>query len=219
MHKFEAKMTQAFEKYTSEGQATRDLGLMSFMMNSLADKHKFDVILVDLSPSNSALNQVVAISCDYILPPANPSIYSCGSVHGLLTSVLTGEEGWLKKHEAIVDYQKKKVKKREADDDIMEWLLPASPPKMLPILVNNYSLDTYKGKEYMHLAESQFVYTMMKYVHEGASCQPRPRAPWPPLALTTAPPPRRMSVHRGQREGAGGRLGRQESEDRGQSRK
>jgi cellulose biosynthesis protein BcsQ len=46
-------------------------------MNTLANKHAFDVIIVDLSPSNSALNEISALSCNYILPPCNASLYSC----------------------------------------------------------------------------------------------------------------------------------------------
>ena len=149
------------------------------------------MILVDLSPSNSAINQSVALSCDYILPPANPSIYSCGSVHGLLTSVLTGDKGWLKKHADIVAHQQDvEDESEDRKKAITPWHLPTAPPKMLPILVNNYSRDN--GTNKVMLADSQFVYTMMKYVHEGASCRAPPACTLPSLVLTTERLLRRM---------------------------
>ena len=56
----------------------KPIGIISYIMNTLANKHAFDVIIVDLSPSNaSALNEISALSCNYILPPCNASLYSC----------------------------------------------------------------------------------------------------------------------------------------------
>ena len=73
----------------------KPIGIISYIMNTLANKHAFDVIIVDLSPSNSALNEISALSCNYILPPCNASLYSCGSIYGLFETVLPGPAGWL----------------------------------------------------------------------------------------------------------------------------
>ena len=73
----------------------KPIGIINYILNKLADKHNFDVIILDVSPSNSSLNQISALSCDYILPPCNASLYSCGSIYGLFETVLPGKEGWL----------------------------------------------------------------------------------------------------------------------------
>ena len=60
-----------------------------------------------------------------------------GSVHGLLTSVLTGENGWLKMHEQIAALQRDMDHDDDEDDEKeRQWRLPREPPKLLPVLGN-----------------------------------------------------------------------------------
>lgn len=137
---FEANIAHAFSNFGMKGML-KHYGLISYLMEVFTEVLEFDVIMIDCSPSNSALNKAAALSCDYILPPCMASLYSAGSVSGLLTSVLPGEEGWLGLHDKITH------RWREADGTpkaeiagLKEWLLPASPPVLLPILVSNYPM-------------------------------------------------------------------------------
>lgn len=47
----------------------KNIGIVSYIMRKMDELHQFDVILIDVGPSNSALNQMASLSCDYILPP------------------------------------------------------------------------------------------------------------------------------------------------------
>ena len=104
LSEFESELSRALgpaDETPSQGRHFRTIGIFSFIINRLVAKHGFDIVFIDVSPSNSALNQVAALSCDYILPPCQASLYSCGSVYGLLNSVLPGESGWFGKHARI----------------------------------------------------------------------------------------------------------------------
>ena len=116
LQEYEPSICEALQRYEHQ-RNFRAYGIFAYIMTQLAELHEFDAILVDVSPSNSAINQVslrrgfgsklwthrwvvcfsrtlsqiAAISCNYMLPPCSASLYSCGSLYGLLTSVLTGE--------------------------------------------------------------------------------------------------------------------------------
>ena len=166
---FEAEFSRALgpRDETPSPKFFRTIGIFSFIINKLVAKHGFDIVFIDVSPSNSALNEVAALSCDYILPPCQASLYSCGSVYGLLTSVLPGEGGWFGKHERI-------SKKQWYNDDLPpEWRLPKNQPKLLPILVTNYDREVKQAergksteKKQIRFAPSQFLFTLRKYVAE-----------------------------------------------------
>jgi cellulose biosynthesis protein BcsQ len=178
LSEFEAVFSEALgpPDGTPHHRHFRKIGIFSYIINKLVAKHGFDIVFIDVSPSNSALNEVAALSCDYILPPCQASLYSCGSVYGLLTSVLPGENGWFGKHERI---SKKQADPNFEPDDLagpapLEWRLPKNQPKLLPILVTNHAREVMpaeSGKpaeKQIRFAPSQFLFTMRKYV---AECQ------------------------------------------------
>jgi len=156
----------------------------------------FDAIMIDCSPHNSALNKAASLACDYILPPCMASLYSAGTVQGLLSSVLPGENGWLGLHEKITKQW------RDANGDpkaevasLAEWLLPRTAPYLLPFMVSNYAMglendfkmdpilsskDKFRKRKMPIVSKSmpgdkdrvvsrmgsQFVYTIMNYVNQ-----------------------------------------------------
>jgi hypothetical protein len=76
------------------------------------------------------------------------SLYSCGSVSGLLSSVLPGARGWFGKLATIAETQwRQDWIDTPSKRSLLEWRLPKRPPKLLPFLVNNY------GTEYKAAAE------------------------------------------------------------------
>jgi len=168
LSEFEAELTRAIgpRDETPTERNYMYIGIFSFIINKLVDKHGFDIVFIDVSPSNSGLNQVAALSCDYILPPCQASLYSCGSVYGLLTSVLPGENGWFGKHARISN------KQWSGKTDLApepEWRLPKDQPKLLPILITNYDQEVVQGdtdKRQIRFAPSQFFFTLRKYVQE-----------------------------------------------------
>jgi len=98
-----------------------------------------DYVIVDLGPSSSLLNQLIIMSCDYILPPVFADYFSLSSVNALLTSLLVGVEA---KHKALLAHKAQKeadvhnnnIKKQKAHG----YAPPSSMPKLLPFIVTNY---------------------------------------------------------------------------------
>ena len=142
--KFEEEMSSAFTNPTRD-ESLKKYGIISYIIEQYTQQCKFDIVLIDCGPSNSAMNKAAALSCDCILPPCLPSLYSAGSIHGLLTTVLPGKKGWLGVHRTITDHwyeENGMVKEEEAEaEENPDWLLPKDPPKLLPILINNYPLE------------------------------------------------------------------------------
>lgn len=177
----------------AQGQAPEEryykkIGPIAFLMRRLTELHNFDVILIDVGPSNSALNQMSALSCDYILPPCLASLYSCGSISGLLSAVLPGVKGWFGKHALIAGTQWHPEWVADSNKQgLLSWRLPKDPPKLLPILVNNYGVEYKAADEGLNAAKratrgagaallhdnkqirfgaSQFLYTIQQFVKD-----------------------------------------------------
>ena len=137
---FEANIVHAISNFGQKG-LLKHYGLVSYLMEVLTEVLGFDVIMIDCSPSNSALNKAAALACDYILPPCMASLYSAGSIKGLLSSVLPGDDGWLGLHEKITHRWREEGGEPKAEiAGLKEWLLPATAPVLLPILVSNYPM-------------------------------------------------------------------------------
>ncbi len=190
---FETEIAHAFSNFEKKA-SIKHYGLISYLMELFTELLGFDVIMIDCSPSNSALNKAAALACDYILPPCMASLYSAGSISGLLTSVLPGEEGWLGLHEKISKrWREADLEPKAEIASLKEWLLPAGAPQLLPIMVSNYAMGLKsesmtmsplpaekpkpkrKGRmrsaqpsddpRVVKLMHSQFVYTIMNFVN------------------------------------------------------
>ena len=183
--KFEPQISEALHDKTLADKSVKPIGIISYIVNKLAEKHNFDIIIMDLSPSNSSLNQICALSCDYILPPCNASLYSCGSIYGLLETVLPGQEGWLGAHKRFAEQWGPVWEQTEMGKRLLPFCLPRTPPKLLPILVTNYGMvsDSSKVRAATQLSRkrpapdsvpdtpptvcfqpSQFIYTLESYL-------------------------------------------------------
>ena len=190
---FEPMLANAFRDYTQKGMI-KHIGLISYLMEMFTQILEFDAIIIDCSPHNSALNKAAALACDYILPPCMASLYSAGSVEGMLSSVLPGDDGWLGLHKKISE------KWRDASGapkpevaSLKEWLLPQTAPYLLPIMVSNYAMGLEDDTKFepilagasrkrkisvkpksvpgssdrvVGLMASQFVYTIMNYANQ-----------------------------------------------------
>ena len=137
---FEAQFAHSFANVGDQAEIM-SFGFLSHIMNIFTEVLEFDVIMIDCSPSNSALNKAAALACDYILPPCMASLYSAGSIAGLLTSVLPGENGWLGLHAKITkEWHDEQFNVKPEVMELRNWLLPATPPQLLPIMVSNYAM-------------------------------------------------------------------------------
>ena len=99
LQQFDAGFSEAVadaRRANTPGQASSwtTVGACYFMLQALAERGKFDFILVDMSPSQSAMNRCMAMSCDFIIPPCFPDSFSAKSVAGLLEKVRSEKPGW-----------------------------------------------------------------------------------------------------------------------------
>lgn len=191
---FEPMIANAFRDFTQKSMI-KHIGLISYLMEMFTQILGFDAIIIDCSPHNSALNKAAALACDYILPPCNASLYSAGSVQGLLSSVLPGDDGWLGLHKKITEKWRDASGAPKAEvESLKEWLLPQTAPYLLPIMVSNYAMGLEDDVKFepilpgasrskrkisvkpksmpgasdrvVTLMASQFVYTIMNYVNQ-----------------------------------------------------
>jgi len=201
LSEWESQFAVALASDKPETAKLKSIGIIAFIMQHLTKTRGFDVIIIDLSPSNSALNEVAALSCDYILPPVMASLYSCGSVFGLLTTVLPGEKGWFGKHRAITEAWDRELAESDEDgiDDGFELcMLPAQPPTLLPFLVQNYRM--VNSETQMHFSASQFFYTLKEYVDVVADIEDHSAAPAARVQNEKKTPPKvRMRANHGRR--------------------
>ena len=145
------------------------LGIFSCLLQRLSSH--FDFIIVDLNPSSAALNKVMAMSCDYILPPCFAEGFSSNSVHGMLTSVLPEWFAWQAK---VNDQQNEMMEMRDDEEDIHEdFLFPNVHPHVLPFICTNFDTqievkgDKPKGriKNRINPHNSGFVNTMRQFIY------------------------------------------------------
>lgn len=165
LSQFEGSLAIATQQANASGH--RALGLLNHIMTLCERKYGFDVILVDVNPGNSVFNQYAAASCDFIIAPTQASLYSAVSVHGVLTSIMSGENGWLSKHEKLANVQWDPAY-IERHPHMENWRLPREPTRMLPFLVNNYpreqEVSLGEGSVVVAKDNSQFVYTMEYFI-------------------------------------------------------
>lgn len=122
------------------------IGSFRHALRELQQRHNFDFILVDASPSSSLLNQTIAMNCDYIVPCCFPDFFSLSSVQGLLLNVLPS---WLNQanvwRRGFKEYVKTLGGNKEQKELALKFRLPMFP-RLLPFLVTNYQRRKPKGE-------------------------------------------------------------------------
>jgi cellulose biosynthesis protein BcsQ len=106
------------------------------------------IIIVDMGPSAGMLNQMVAMSCDVLIPPVFPDRFSRSSIEGLLKFVLSH---WYSRHMGLVSRYKRmfthEMKEKEGehyclrdeyDGELTPFVMPFKmrPPLLSPTLVS-----------------------------------------------------------------------------------
>ncbi len=90
---------------------------------------EIEYVIVDLGPNAGAINQVIILNCDYILPPLRGDYFSLCSMHGLLNKLVPLWLEFLKKYKREVQIEAREKYAKFGD-----------PPKILPFLVNAYAM-------------------------------------------------------------------------------
>ncbi len=113
-------------------------GLAGFrhMMYHIASNPELEIeyVVVDLGPSAGAINQVIILNCDYILPPLLADYFSVCSMDGLLNTLIPH---WLD----FLDKYRHEIRNRPLEkEDRRKYRKFGSPPKILPFLMNGYPM-------------------------------------------------------------------------------
>lgn len=96
------------------------------LIRSLAENGRFDIVLVDMSPSVSATNMCLLMSSDYFIIPTSPDFFCCQAIDSLST--------------VLPDWASKLAPFRDSRT------LPVSTPKLLGVISQNYRVSTSKQK-------------------------------------------------------------------------
>ena len=139
-------------------------GAFGMVLRSAAHVTESDIVIVDLGPCVSRLNQVLIASCDYILPPVVADYFSLSSIHVLLSNQLVQ---FMKTHRKILEEEKK-----QGDDfkelKAMGFGFNAQFPRIFPFLVGNYMAPKRRANRTSERQMIGVVYS--KYVHAMRDC-------------------------------------------------
>ncbi len=95
---------------------------------------EIEYVIVDLGPSAGAMNQVIILNCDYILPPLRGDYFSLCSMNGFLNTLVPYWLDFLKKY-------KREIRSRSVEkEDRVKYANFGAPPKILPFLLNAYPM-------------------------------------------------------------------------------
>jgi len=108
----------------------RFVGAINNLIRKIAEQGRFDIVIVDMSPSVSATNQCILMSSDYFIVPISPDFY-CYQAIDSLSNVLPR-------------WSKDIARFREGNDS---YALPKNNPKMLGFISQNYRVYTTDAKE------------------------------------------------------------------------
>ena len=151
LREIERAMNSSLLQAKSDVRPACHVGMCQSILGML--KRHFDIIVVDTSPADSALNQTMLMACDFILPPVFPDTGSTSSVLGLYSKVLPK---WFDDTLKIVNFQKTCPRKKP-------FFLNDEYPRILPFLVTNYP----RGKEGEVCAlSSDFIAAIDGFMHD-----------------------------------------------------
>jgi len=106
------------------------IGSFNYLVRETAKTNTIDIVLVDVSPSISALNRIILMGSDYFIIPTSPDFFCYQAIQSL--SNLFPE--WENK---LSEYRRTSIKNP----------LPEKPPKFLGIISQKYRPRKSKGKE------------------------------------------------------------------------
>jgi cellulose biosynthesis protein BcsQ len=100
-------------------------GAFYYLLRKTAEEYGFDIVIVDLNPSLSAINQDFVISSDYFILPASPDYFSQMAIKSI-SRILPGWEKWAR--EARISFLN------------TTYPLPQHSPKFLGYTINDYTI-------------------------------------------------------------------------------
>lgn len=126
---FEVQLGVSFQLSGSFSTMKHLPGSFYYLIKKTAEKYKIDIVVIDLNPSLSAINQDIIISSDYFIIPTAPDFFSQMAIQSLSRVIPTWER-WAEQA-------------RELFQD-STYPLPLIKPKFLGFTINDYSIRNKK---------------------------------------------------------------------------
>jgi chromosome partitioning protein len=132
------------------------VGAISKMVRDMAKQGRFDIVLIDMSPSISATNQSILMGCDYFIIPVSPDFY-CYQAMDSLSRIFPD---WASE---LADFR----------NPAKEYALPSRLPRMLGFISSNYRVYTTErnrsetGQKTMSLAYREWLKRIKSITSEG----------------------------------------------------
>jgi cellulose biosynthesis protein BcsQ len=102
-------------------------GSLSFLLTRTAEHHSADIVLVDMNPSLSSINQNLLMTCDYFMVPTSPDYFSVMAIDSL-TAVIPRWRAWASQAAAMKVLQD------------ATYAFPNITPKFLGTVVQKYRI-------------------------------------------------------------------------------
>jgi chromosome partitioning protein len=125
--KFDLQIATALTSSSSIPLLKKLIGAVNTLIRRTAEKGNFDIVLIDMSPSVSAMNMSMLMSSDYFLLPTSPDFYCYQAIDSL--------------SEVLPEWAKKLS---EFKDGIF---LPRYNPRLLGVISQNYRVYSKKDDE------------------------------------------------------------------------
>ena len=114
------------QELSSSIQTLQNLpGSISALLKKTAEKFRADYVLVDMSPSLSAINQNLLMTSDFLIIPTAPDYFSVMAIDSL-TTILPTWEAWAKKARTLPVLQR------------AVYPFPQTVPKFLGTIIQRY---------------------------------------------------------------------------------
>lgn len=122
---YEVQLSVSFQLSSSFSTMKNLPGSFYYLLNSTAEAHNIDFVLVDLNPSLSAINQDFIISSDYFILPASPDYFSLMAIKSI-ARILPSWEKWAEQARLLFKNS--------------TYPLPFRKPLFLGYTVNDYTI-------------------------------------------------------------------------------
>ncbi len=104
-------------------------GAFSYLIRKTAEELGSEIVLIDLNPSLSAINQILIVSSDYFILPTSPDYFSEMAIKSI-ARVLPKWEAWAKQARTLFEDA--------------TYPLPVKTPKFLGYTVNDFTVHNKK---------------------------------------------------------------------------
>ncbi len=126
LSQFEDDLSQVWPKCLDQDErAFRVVSAFWRVIQSGAESHAADVVLIDLGPNLGAVNRAALIASDYVVIPLGPDLFSLQGLRNLCPTLQSWREGW-----------KQRLEKNPAS----ELALPNGTMKSLGYIVMQHSV-------------------------------------------------------------------------------